>query len=174
MLERLKNMVLGRPNGLRQRVVSKLFSEREDTSPNASFSSPMGSTADVDSTSENSSRGIEPPKDVTPPEGYEVVLHKDALEDQEMVEVIVAGTEIAIAKVKGEFYAFSNSCTHDVDGGSPLSEGSLVIGDDQVLVRSPYHGWDYDIRTGKCITSPGLDLESYTTHIEGDAVCVKV
>lgn len=173
MLDRIKNIVVGRPNGFRRRVVSMLFSEKEDTSPNASFSSPMGQSEDVESSVYTSSN-TEPPKGVTPPEGYEVVLHKDALKEQEMVEVIIAGTAIALAKVQGDFYAFSNACTHDVDPGSPLTDGTLILEEDKVWVRSPYHGWDYDIKTGRCITSPGLDIECYSIHLEGDAICVKI
>lgn len=173
MLERIKNLVVGRPTGLRRRIVSMIFSEKEDTSPNASFSSPMGRSEDVES-SPYSTSNTEPPKGVTPPEGYEVVLHRDGLKEKEMVEVIIAGTAIALAKVHGELYAFSNACTHDVDGGSPLTDGTLVIEEDKVWVRSPYHGWDYDLKTGKCITSPGLDIECYSIHLEGDAICVKV
>ena len=173
MLERIKNLVVGRPEGFRRRMFSILFSESEDTSPNASFASPMGRTDDVGSSVYTTS-GTEPPKGVTPPEGYEVVLHKEALKDQEMVEVIIAGTAIAIANANGELYAFSNSCTHDVDPGSPLTEGTLVIEEGKVWVRSPYHGWEYDLKTGECITSPGLDLECYSIHLEGDAICVKI
>ena len=80
MLERIKNLVVGRPNGLRRRIVSMFLSEGEDTSPNASFSSPMGQPATTESSVYTPS-STEPPKGVTPPEGFEVVLHKDGLEE---------------------------------------------------------------------------------------------
>lgn len=173
MLERIKNLVVGRPNGLRRTILSKLFSESEDTSPNASFSSPMGRQSDVDERNDTSytPTTLEPPKDVTPPEGFEVVLHKDALEEGQIAEVIIAGTAIAVAKAGGKVYAFSNTCPH---AGGPLSEGTLEIGDDSVLVRCPYHGWDFDLANGNCLTSPEFDVGCYETHLEGDAICVKV
>lgn len=171
MIGLLKTILFGRPKGLRRKVVSKIFTETEDTSPNSSFSAPEDSM-DVEVPFVNSN--LEPPRDVTPPEGYEVVLHKDSINDGEILEVIIAGTAIAIAQTDGQIYAFSNTCPHDVGDGGPLSEGTLIVGEDYTWVRSPYHGWDFDIRTGKCQTSPGLDLECYPTYIEANAICVKV
>ena len=113
----------------------------------------------------------EPPKGVTPPEGFEVVLHKDGLEEGQIAEVIIAGTAIAVAKAGGKVYAFSNTCPH---AGGPLSEGTLEIGEDNVIVRCPYHGWDFDLKDGSCLTSPEFDVGCYETHLEGDAICVKI
>jgi len=170
MLDIIKTIVLGRPKGIRRTILSKLFSEGEDTSPNASFSSPMGSSEDVESSSVASNH-LEAPKDVTPPEGFEVVLHKDALEEGQIVEVIIAGTAIAVAKANGEIYAFENTCPH---AGGPLSEGSLDCSEEHVHVRCPYHGWDFDLKNGSCLTSPDSDLGCYETHLEGNAICVKI
>ena len=170
MLERIKNLVVGRPNGFRRRIVSMFLSEGEDTSPNASFSSPMGQTNTTESAIYTPS-STEPPKGVTPPEGFEVVLHKDGLEEGQIVEVIIAGTAIAVAKAGGKLYAFSNTCPH---AGGPLSEGTLEIGEDNVIVRCPYHGWDFDLKDGACLTSPEFDVGCYETHLEGDAICVKI
>ena len=171
MFSTIKKLVLGRPNGFRRKIVSMVFNDSEDTSPNASFSSPMGGREDVDLSSATVSSSLEAPKDVTPPEGFEVVLHKDALEEGAIVEVIIAGTAIAVAKANGNVYAFSNTCPH---AGGPLSEGSLEIGDDHVWVRCPYHGWDFDLDSGACMTSPDSTVGCYETHLEGDAVCVKI
>ena len=171
MIGVLKIVLMGRPNGLRRKILSRFLSEPEDTSPNSSFSAPVEQ--------ENTERPIvesslEPPRDVTPPEGYEVILHKGALDDGELKEVIIAGTSIAVAQKKGVVYAFSNTFSHDVGTGGPLTEGALLIGDDYFRVRSPYLGWDFDIQTGECLTSSEVTLECYPTHIEGDAICVKV
>ncbi len=172
MLNTIKKLVMGRPNGLRRKIMNMVFNEGEDTSPNASFASPMGGADDIDSNfSKTPSTPLEAPKDVTPPEGFEVVLHKDALEEGSIVEVIIAGTAIAVAKANGSVYAFSNTCPH---AGGPLSEGSLEIGDDHVWVRCPYHGWDFDLDSGACMTSPDSTVGCYETHLEGDAVCVKI
>ena len=69
MLERIKNLVVGRPNGLRRRILTKLFSEGEDTSPNANFSSPIGYAEDEESSIYTPSKK-EPPKGSTLREKY--------------------------------------------------------------------------------------------------------
>jgi nitrite reductase/ring-hydroxylating ferredoxin subunit len=109
----------------------------------------------------------EPPRDVTPPEGYEVVLHKDALEAGRIIEIIIGGTAIAVANVDGAFHAISNTCSH---AEGPLGEGSL----DGAVVSCPYHGWQYDVRTGACLTNPQGTIASFPVQLVGDAVCVKM
>ena len=172
----LKIVLLGRPNGIRRRIFSKLWSETEDTSPFSSYSAP-NSTPYVEPTavqtpgSTQSSDPLAPPKTVTPPEGFEVVLHKDALQDGQIAEIIIAGTAIAVALSKGTFYAFSNTCPH---AGGPLSEGTLEVGEEHVWVRCPYHGWDFDLKNGACLTSSQFDVGCYETIVIDNAVCVKL
>ena len=110
MIGVLKTVLLGRQNGFRRKILSRILSETEDTSPNSSFSAPDVHQDNDDFSSV--SKSLEPPRDVTPPEGFEVVLHRDALSDGEIVEVIIAGTSIAVAQSKGEVYSFSNTCPH--------------------------------------------------------------
>lgn len=50
--------------------------------------------------------------------------------------------EVAIFNVAGEFYAIENSCPHQ---GGPLADGWL----EQTLVTCPWHGWCFDVRSGK-------------------------
>ena len=109
----------------------------------------------------------EAPRDVTPPEGYEVVLHTEGLFPGEIGEVIIAGTAIAVANVDGTFYAIQNGCPH-ADG--PLGEGTL----NGTQVTCPYHGWQFDVTTGDCQVNPEARIQTYDVAIEGDAVCVKL
>lgn len=168
MIQIFKTLLIGRPNGFRRRIVNTIFSETEDTSPSSSFASPMGGQEDMES---SASAPKEAPKGVTPPEGFEVVLHVDALNDGDITEVIIAGTAIAVAKQNGVVYAFDNTCPH---AGGPLSEGSLENQGDAVMVRCPYHGWDFDISDGHCVTSPDTKLGCFETQIVDDAICVRV
>ncbi|MAA79056.1 MAG: non-heme iron oxygenase ferredoxin subunit [Deltaproteobacteria bacterium] len=110
---------------------------------------------------------MEPPKDITPPDGYEVVLHKDALQDGELTEVIIAGTAIVIANVGGEFLAAANTCPH---AGGPLVDGELTGS----ILSCPYHGWGFDLKTGLCETNPSVQLPIYSALVEGDGVCVRI
>lgn len=172
----LKTLIIGRPDGFRRSILKRWTTSPEDTSPNSSYSSPSNTT---NAPVHDSTKGVivggavkmEPPKDVTPPEGFEVVLHKDSLQDGDIVEVIIAGTSIAVVQLDGVVYAMASTCPH---AGGPLAEGSIhTVGGKKVL-RCPYHGWDFDVQNGACQTSSQFDVGCYATHVEGDAICVKL
>ena len=75
----------------------------------------------------------------------------------------VAGREIAVFNVGGEYFAFANRCPH---GGGPMVEGfvtGLALSDrpgeyrlarkDEFL-RCPYHGWEFELRSGQSYCDP--------------------
>jgi len=163
----LKTLILGRENGIRSKIREMVLGGGgEDTSPNISYSAPSysPSTAPVSATP---SASHEPPRDVTPPEGFEVVMHKDALASGEVTEVIAGGTAIALCNVEGTYHAVENTCPH---AEGPLGEGSL----DGTTLTCPYHGWAFDITDGACQTNTEASIATYEVAIEGDAVCVRL
>ena len=54
---------------------------------------------------------------------------------------------VALFNVDGELFALDTTCPH---AGGPLGEGTLQ-GD---LVRCPWHGWKFNVRTGYCLKNP--------------------
>jgi nitrite reductase/ring-hydroxylating ferredoxin subunit len=158
----LKTILLGRPDGLRRTLARKLGGGARPAPATPSASAPSPEPAE-----RALGLGKEAPKDVTPPDGYEVVLHKDALEPGRIIEIIIGGTAIAVANVGGTYYAISNTCAH-ADG--PLGEGAL----DGTLVTCPYHGWQFDVRDGGCRTHPNARVASFPVQVVGNAVCVKL
>lgn len=168
----LGTLLRGRPDGVRARLRRILGRDKSvDTSPGSSYSAPSsdGSWGGSAPVAAEPALGLQPeaPKDVTPPEGFEVVLHKDALAPGRVVEVILAGKAVAVANVDGGFFAVSNSCPH-ADG--PLGEGSL----DGSLLTCPYHGWTFDVTNGSCKTNPDVTVRTFDVVVEGDAVCVRI
>ena len=77
--------------------------------------------------------------------------------------VTVNGRDIGIFNVKGDYYALLNICPHEA---APLCRGrivGMVVSSDpgkfEVLrqgemLRCPWHGWQYDIRTGQSWCNP--------------------
>ena len=63
------------------------------------------------------------------------------------VKTVTAGTHsMALTHIDGEYAAMDNRCPHQ---GGPLGEGSIEIGNDgQCWLRCPWHGWDFDPKTG--------------------------
>src|SRR5438874_463823 len=85
--------------------------------------------------------------------------------------VEVDGIEIGVLEHQGELFAYENVCRHQ---GGPVCEGT-VLGDDNVQLGErfstesthlicPWHGWEYDLRTGRCATDPALALRKYDVH----------
>jgi nitrite reductase/ring-hydroxylating ferredoxin subunit len=63
----------------------------------------------------------------------------------------------------GRFYATGPTCPHE-DG--PLSEGWLE-GD---AVVCPWHGFDFDVTTGRCRVDDDLAVPVYATRVAGGIV----
>jgi len=80
--------------------------------------------------------------------------------------VLPDGGEIAVYNVGGEFYAIENSCPHR---GAPLSEGGLC----GHVIECGLHGWQFDVRTGECLTVPET-VKTYPLQIEGGVVKIEI
>ncbi|MBI1884294.1 MAG: Rieske (2Fe-2S) protein [Chlamydiae bacterium] len=79
----------------------------------------------------------------------------------------VEGKSIALFNVEGSFYAIENTCKHR---GGPLGEGSL----EGKEVICPWHGWQYNVTTGECTTSPSISQAKYNVKVEGEEVWVEL
>lgn len=82
-------------------------------------------------------------------------------------EVKVAGKAVALANVEGRFHAINNTCMHR---GGPLSDGPL----EGKVVTCPWHGWQYDVTTGKIAQNPAVGVECYPVEVRGDEVFIDV
>lgn len=90
--------------------------------------------------------------------------------------VTVKGREIAVFNVKGVFYALLNKCPHM---GAKLCHGVVVglvegtqPGDFTYtrageILRCPWHGWEFDMRTGQSQVDPaGIWVKQYPACVE--------
>jgi nitrite reductase/ring-hydroxylating ferredoxin subunit len=81
--------------------------------------------------------------------------------------VDVAGRTVGVFNVGGEFFALLNRCPHQ---GGPLCTGNtlgflqsagvgeFVYSRPGEVVRCPWHGWEYDLRTGQSWFDPARVL----------------
>ena len=90
---------------------------------------------------------------------------KDELPPGTIREFAVEGKTIALANVGGKLYAINNTCLHR---GGPLGSGQLVGN----TVTCPWHGWQYDVTTGKLNMNPAIGVQCYPLEIRGDDVFV--
>jgi nitrite reductase/ring-hydroxylating ferredoxin subunit len=115
--------------------------------------------------------------------GRHVVAAVGEIAEGERKLVTLEGREIGVFNVKGEFYALLNKCPHS---GAELCRG-MVIGlaqSDQPgeykltrpgeFLRCPWHGWEFDIRTGQSWFDPKkVRTRAYKTTIAPGAELVK-
>jgi nitrite reductase/ring-hydroxylating ferredoxin subunit len=85
----------------------------------------------------------------------------------EGLRVEVGEQPIAIWNVEGEFFATTDTCTHEE---ASLSEGDLW----GEVVECPLHGAQFDVRTGAVLSLPALfPIATYPVKVEGGAVYVE-
>ena len=87
----------------------------------------------------------------------------------ERVLVEVRGREVAVFNVDGEFHALANYCIHQ---GGPVCEGvqsgTLTQRGGEVtyvregeIVSCPWHGWEFDIKSGKHLARDKYRIPTY-------------
>ena len=94
--------------------------------------------------------------------------------------VTVAGRSIGIFNVNGVFCAMRNACIHNQGpvclghvGGTylPSEPDEYRPGLEGQVLRCPWHGWEFDIKTGSNLIDPSLRLRTYSITItDGDVV----
>lgn len=76
------------------------------------------------------------------------------------------GEEIALFKVEGQIYALNNACPHM---GGPLAEGDI----EDCTVTCPWHGWQFDLKTGACLNMPGEQTQCPGVKVSGKDVLIE-
>ncbi|MDT8862971.1 Rieske (2Fe-2S) protein [Alkalihalobacillus sp. MEB130] len=111
---------------------------------------------------------------------YEVANIKE-IHNKKPKIVEVKGIEIGIYLVDGEYYAWRNYCPH---AAAPVCQGvvcgtrlpSMVYnyeyGRDQEILRCPWHGWEFDLKTGQHLVDPNVRLRNFPIEQDGEKLYV--
>jgi nitrite reductase/ring-hydroxylating ferredoxin subunit len=87
---------------------------------------------------------------------------------QGSVRTVRAGDEeIALAHCDAGFYATQQACIH-LKG--PLGEGHL----EGCLLTCPWHGWQYDVRTGENDFDLAIKLRTFDVQVEDGEIRVRI
>ncbi len=114
------------------------------------------------------------------------VAKQSQLADGDRRIVKTARGEIGVFRHAGAFYAYDNKCVHS---GGPACEGVTIpkvvdiIAEDRTYQGQtfdesemhfvcPWHGYEYDMKTGVCVGDRRLKLKSYEVVQRGDDVFV--
>ena len=102
-------------------------------------------------------------------EGQEwvTVARVDDVPPGEVRAVHAGEEEVALARVGDDFYATQQHCIH-LQG--PLGEGWL----EGCVLTCPWHGWQYDVRTGENEFDRAITLRTYEVQVVDGEVKVRV
>ncbi|MFD0958457.1 Rieske (2Fe-2S) protein [Paenibacillus chungangensis] len=98
----------------------------------------------------------------------------------------VEGNEIGVFAIGDSFYAWRNRCPH---AAAPVCEGAICESDRRlpvfgtvspanecderiITIKCPWHGWEFDLRTGQHIVSEHVKLQGYEVEVENGRVYV--
>ena len=96
--------------------------------------------------------------------------------------VEIGGRQVGVFNVNGEYFAVLNRCPHQ--GGSLCSgrqtglvtstrPGEYTTSRSGEIIRCPWHGWEFDLRTGQSWFDPrAVRVRRYDVSVEPGAVVV--
>jgi nitrite reductase (NADH) small subunit len=87
--------------------------------------------------------------------------------DGEAKEFELGDKVICVANVNGTISAMDNVCLHM---GGPLGQGFI----DGNKIVCPWHGWEYDIKTGAMADDPKSKLAVYPVKTENGDVLIDI
>lgn len=112
-----------------------------------------------------------------------VVCKADALDSGERLLVHLDGKSVGVFNVKGDYFALLNYCPHR--GGAlcegplagtalPTDERQFVYGHEDAILRCAWHGWEFDVRTGRYLVDPKIRARTYHVEVEQNQLVVYI
>jgi 3-phenylpropionate/trans-cinnamate dioxygenase ferredoxin subunit len=98
--------------------------------------------------------------------------------------VTIGRTSVGVFNVAGKFYALHNRCSHrgapiclGTVGGTAIASapGEYRYGMDDLVLKCPWHRWEFDIRTGRALRDPDTQrVKTYPVQAEDGMLMVKL
>lgn len=99
---------------------------------------------------------------------FQKIGNKNEIENGAMKSFTVAGKQIAVANIEGQYFAIDEICSH---AHCSLADGFV----DGQTVICPCHGSTFDLTNGRVMSLPAIvDVASYQVKVEGDDILVQV
>lgn len=127
-------------------------------------------------------------QDTRPPVREVAVARLDDLKDRERIVVDIDGTEVGVYFFRDKVRAWENTCPHQ---GGPVCQGKIMPRTLQIVreggksggpgfsaternIVCPWHGFEFDILTGRHPSSPALRLRPVPVRVTDGEVIVSV
>jgi nitrite reductase (NADH) small subunit len=94
----------------------------------------------------------------------------------------IGGHRVGLFRVGESLHALADRCPHR---GAPICagrvatpvevrDGRLELGSRASVVRCPWHKWEFEIATGRCLVDDRMRVRRYAVQVEGDHVVVSL
>jgi nitrite reductase/ring-hydroxylating ferredoxin subunit len=113
------------------------------------------------------------------------VAKASEMQDGDRRIVVAGNAEIGVFYKDGTYFAYSNECVHS---GGPACEGIMInrvldviaadrtyqgqTFSDEVHFVCPWHGYEYELKTGECVGDRRLKLKKFDVVRRGDDIFV--
>lgn len=107
--------------------------------------------------------------------GEHVICRVDEIPRGKAKRVQLEGRDIAVFNLGDRFAAVANRCPHEGASlchgqvaafASAESPGNYVVEDERVMVRCPWHGWEFDLATGRSYCDPNrVRVKSFDVQV---------
>jgi len=108
--------------------------------------------------------------------------------EQGRLVVDIGGHTVGIFRVKGQLYAYENTCPHQ---GGPVCQGLIIpavrevvdahqvstgyaFDEGEMRIVCPWHGYEFSIQTGSHPAKAGIRLKSFPVSEENGVVYVSI
>ncbi|MBD2666427.1 NifU family protein [Richelia sinica] len=95
------------------------------------------------------------------------VANINEISEHQVLAVRIENKNIILHRQGENISCYHNSCSHL---GFPLDKGKV----ENRIITCASHQFQYDLRTGECLTVPDISLQSYEVRVKGEKVYVKV
>ncbi len=104
----------------------------------------------------------------------------DAPEEGGVRMLEVGRHRVGLYRVAGDLHALADRCPHRGAslcagriGTTVEADGDLLrAGPQRSIVRCPWHKWEFDIASGRCLVDARLRVRRYRVCVDGDDVVV--
>jgi Fe-S cluster biogenesis protein NfuA/nitrite reductase/ring-hydroxylating ferredoxin subunit len=99
--------------------------------------------------------------------GWHLVCRLDEIPQGGVSAKVVGGHNVILSRQGAIVSCFENACAHlgmEIDGGA-VENG---------VITCPYHGFQYDLATGECLTAREVQLQAHAVKVTGNRVEVRL
>jgi len=97
---------------------------------------------------------------------WQSVMNVEQIPDGGVVVKEIDGHSLLLSRQGHHVTCFENSCAHM---GMPLEMGEVNDG----IITCPYHGFQYSLTSGECLTAPEVQLLPHVVRVTGTTVELK-